>query len=297
MLNVFKEIANNVEFDENFNVASDSQKDNWWNLSSSTPFDSNQIEVESIDATLDLQDITQNIEEELKNLEVSLNPDAPSNTSEEQIFLSADKLQEDIYTMDKSIILAGESSSISRPVTNDSLNEMNSDVESGSNSTPNSARKTKLFSRRKDVIIKSLLRKWRKFYLRDFNNKTNYLRWIKRKHGSLAYKTLLEDYITRVFQVSWNEKLLLFMGVFLYQQDLEDNLDLFVSPNFSPKEIKELLSTVHTILYKYSHQKFYNFSKNEEFKFVFTHFEKVGTSEVKKDREYELGLDLIKGQL
>lgn len=87
------------------------------------------------------------------------------------------------------------------------------------------------------------------------------------------------------------------MGVFLYQQDLEDNLDLFISSNYSPNDIKQLITSVHNILYKYSHQKFDNFSKNEEFKFVFTYFEGVGTDEIKQDYEYELGLDLIKGQL
>mmetsp|Transcript_7235 Transcript_7235/g.8188 ORF Transcript_7235/g.8188 Transcript_7235/m.8188 type:complete len:92 (+) Transcript_7235:716-991(+) len=91
--------------------------------------------------------------------------------------------------------------------------------------------------------------------------------------------------------------MLIFFGVFLYQQDLEDNLDLFVSPNYSPKEIKLLITSVYEILYKYSHQKFHHFSKNEEFKFLFNYYEKVGTKEVKEDREYALGLDIIKGQL
>lgn len=133
--------------------------------------------------------------------------------------------------------------------------------------------------------------------MKDFNVKTNYLKSAKRKFGSSVYKTLIEDYITKIFQIPCNEKLLLFMGVFLYQQDLEDNLDLFISSNYSPNDIKQLITSVHNILYKYSHQKFDNFSKNEEFKFVFTYFEGVGTDEIKQDYEYELGLDLIKGQL
>ena len=198
----------------------------------------------------------------------------------------------------------GEDMQSSKPVTKTTQREQNcssSDMASdkASDKAPGSKSKNpnKMFSRRKDVIIKTLLRKCRKFFLKDFNSKTNYLKTAKRKFGSSVYKSLLEDYINRVFQIPCSRKMLIFLGVFLYQQDLEDNLDLFASPNYSPKDIKTLIMTVHEILYKYSHQKFYYFSKNEEFKFLFNYFEKLGTEEVKTDREYALGLDIIRGQL
>lgn len=160
-----------------------------------------------------------------------------------------------------------------------------------------SKKKSKTFSRRKDVIIKTLLRKCRKYYLKDFNKRSNYLKTIKRKFGSSIYKTLLEDYLTKVFKTSSNEHLLIFMGVFLYQKDLEDNLDLFVSPNYGPAEIKKLINTVHEILYKYSHQKFHYFSKNEEFKYVFLHFAELGTKDLMRDKEYAAGFEIIRDQL
>jgi len=203
---------------------------------------------------------------------------------------------------------AGEDLLSSQPVTNtshalptsndsDLASEKVSEKASDKAASSKGKNSNKMFSRRKDVIIKTLLRKCRKFFLKDFNSKTNYLKTAKRKFGSSIYKTLLEDYINSVFQVDCSEKMLIFLGVFLYQQDLEDNLDLFTSPNYSPKEIKKLITTVHEILYKYSHQKFYYFSKNKEFKFLFTYFEKLGTDEVKADREYAIGLDIIRGQL
>lgn len=163
-----------------------------------------------------------------------------------------------------------------------------------------STKKEKLFSKRKDVIIKTLLRKSKKFFLKDFNSKTSYLRTAKRKFGSSVYRSSLESYITKVLQIPLSEHMLVFLGVFLYQKDLEDNLDLFVGPNYSPLDIKSLATTVHEILYKYSHKKFHNFSKNKEFKFLFTYFEKFGMDELNSDalaEEYVRGLEIIRGQL
>jgi hypothetical protein len=202
----------------------------------------------------------------------------------------------------KSLASADEVSPLTKSATTPTANDVSSNFEQASSEAAGSQKsrtKQKLFSRRKDVIIKTLLRKCRKFYLKDFNAKTSYLKTVKRKFGSSAYKSLLEDYINMVFKVPCTEKLLLFMGVFLYKQDLEENLDLFVSPNYTPNDgyAFELITSVHDILYKYSHQKFYNFSKNEEFKLVFNHFSSVGAQELVQDREYELGLDIIKGQL
>ena len=145
-----------------------------------------------------------------------------------------------------------------------SQNEMN--IPWNSNEAPHATppikiKKSRIFSRRKDVIIKTILRKCRKFFLKDFNSRTHYLKTAKRKFGSSVYNKLLENYITSVFRVPCSQKMLIFMGVFLYQQDLEANLDLFIGPNFTPKDIKNLATTVHDILYKYSHQKFHKFSK------------------------------------
>lgn len=161
-------------------------------------------------------------------------------------------------------------------------------------------KKEKLFSKRKDVIIKALLRKWKKFFLKDFNSKTSYLRRAKRKFGSSAYRCCLESYITEFLRIPLSEDMLVFLGVFLYQKDLEDNIDLFISPNYSPLGVKSLATEVHEVLYKYSHKKFERFSKNREFKYVFTYFEASFSDEIQKEelsQEYSLGLEIIRDQL
>ena len=178
--------------------------------------------------------------------------------------------------------------------------KLQSDLEEISDSVSQTPLKRKnLFSKRKDVIIKTLLRKWKKFFVKDFNSQTSYLKTAKRKFGSSVYRSTLETYITQVLQIPFTEDMLIFLGVFLYPRDLEDNLDFFVSPNFPPLAIKSLMMRVHEILYQYSHKKFHTFSKNSEFKFLFTYFEKAGISEIQKhipDQEYARGLDIILGQ-
>lgn len=312
-LNVFKEISSNRNLDQNFNVVADGRNNNWDNPHYSDRFGLNDIDVDSHEATFDFQEINDSLSEDFKNFDDSFIQEKYLKEPVDQLFKSDSDLDGDIFTAQKKSLSIDEDSPLSRPATAYTINESSLEIDVTSNrhilnlqpeniksslKTPTQNRsRTRLFSRRKDVIIKTLLRKCRKFFLKDFNIKTNYLKSSKRKFGSSVYKTLLDDYITKVFKIPCNEKLLLFMGVFLYQTDLEENLDLFVSPNYTPKDIKQLIVSVHNILYKYSHQKFDNFSKNEEFKFVFTYFDEVGTDEIKQDHEYALGLDLIKGQL
>jgi len=163
--------------------------------------------------------------------------------------------------------------------------------------------KEKVFSRRKDVIVKTLLRKCRKFFLKEF----------KRRHVKTLYYEL-QKYVQTAFLADvtrnnvedekWIEtrqanekKLVLFLAVFLYPKYVETHMDLFVSDEWSQKDIRELVSRIHEILYKYSHQKFHIFSKNEQFKNVFELFDKLGSMELRQDREYAAGFEIINGQL
>lgn len=174
-----------------------------------------------------------------------------------------------------------------------------SSVEKSYMSSKVNRKSYKLFSRRKDVIIKTLLRKCKKYFTKHFNSSTSYLKTEKRKFGSRVYKATLETYITKVLQIPITEDLLIFLGVFLYPKDLEDNMDLFVSPNYSQEKISTLLTKIHEILYKYSHKKFHLFSKNKEFKLLFTYFEQQELAYITQDThsEYAYGLEIIKGQL
>lgn len=286
LLNVFRESTCYLEDDNSYTFKFDCDQDDSWEHITDT-----------VGPTVDYRESSSLMRDHTFNFDIPVEQLKTSNLdgAESSEFVTHSK---EIFTNSPSLS-AGKASHESKPVTNFS-SQVSQDFESDEQSETAGSKKKKkttTFSRRKDVIIKTLLRKCRKFYLKDFNKKTSYLKTVKRKFGSSVYKTLLEDYLTKVFKINCSEGLLIFMGVFLYQQDLEDNLDLFVSPNFSPEQIKKLITNVHDILYKYSHQKFYHFSKNEEFKFIFLNFDRIGAEELRKDKEYASGFEIIKGQL
>ena len=108
---------------------------------------------------------------------------------------------------------------------------------------------------------------------------------------------MLEDYVTRVYGPDASESLVIFLGVFMYYKDLEANLSMFTSSNFTASIIQELVDQVHENLFKYSHQKFNEMWRNQDFKRVFTHFDLLGSQEYKQDNEYAAGIEIINSLL
>lgn len=314
VLNVFRDTASLHHFDENFNLKLDEDKDNIFvcKKTEETYLDNiqNFSQLKDFESFNDVSDMGTTPWKKIDSCESSEqgrtkseNLSSPSNLANAEDNYSSEfvtKPSKDSFTNFKINLPAGQGSCNPAPVT--SLTKIESSNEWVQNTSEiagsqRKQKKAKVFHRRKDVIIKTLLRKCRKYFLKDFNAKTSYLKTAKRKHGSSVYKTLLEEYINKVFNIKRDDDLLMFLGVFLYQQDLEDNLDQFLGPNFTPAAVKNLLSSVHEILYKYSHQKFNSFSKNQEFALVFRHFDKHGSESLKKDKEYAAGFEIIKDQL
>jgi len=119
----------------------------------------------------------------------------------------------------------------------------------------------------------------------------------KRRLTNKIYSSLLQEYLNSVLNVNSDEEIKAFLGAFIYQQDLEDNLDSFCSPNLTLAAIKEKCDKISEILYKYSHKKFRVFSKTREFLPIFLHFYNRGSQSLQKDPEYAAGLEIIKDQL
>lgn len=155
-------------------------------------------------------------------------------------------------------------------------------------------KKAKLFTRRKDVILKTLLRKCRKYIQKDFNSKTNYLKR-KRTMDTGFYKACLLNYLAEELQVYPDEKLVIFCGCLIYQQDLQKEIDTFVSPHFDSASIKSTMDEIHEILYRYSHEKFREFtnSHNAEFNPIFSHYSQNGSATEMSDKEYAAGFKII----
>jgi hypothetical protein len=163
---------------------------------------------------------------------------------------------------------------------------------------PTKLRRKKLFSKRKDVIIKTLLRKCRKFFVKDFNTSTDYKK-LKRRQGNQVYKDLITTYLTNLLGESVNDSLIAFFGAFVYKADFDANMDSFYSgcPNLTQDEIQTQAEKIHEILYSYSHQKFRTFKDNLNFMPIFMHFYKNGSETLKKDPESRAGLEIIHDQL
>lgn len=155
----------------------------------------------------------------------------------------------------------------------------------------------KQFSRRKDVIIKTLLRKCRKFLTNDFNARTDYIRQ-KRRLTNKIYFGLLRNYLHSIVSANVSDKLVAFLGAFLYQQDLETTLDSFASPSLTSAEVQEQSDKIHDVLYRYSHQKFRVFiAEHSELTPIFMHFYHHGCESLRDDLEYAAGLEIVKDQL
>ena len=252
--------------------------------------------IESVDATID-------------NFESS---DMHDQDEELDIYLSSWSNKEDGYAQEVSVSVVEDNFTALRFKVHTNLDTYSAklqnssiDEEKYSNSyeigestckTTKSKRSRKLFSRRKDVIIKTLLRKCRKFFIKDFNSKTGYMKQ-KRRLTNKIYSSLIKEYLNSVLNINCDDDTTAFLGAFLYQQDLEDNLDLFCSPNLPPAAIKDKTAKIYEILYKYSHQKFRVFSKTSEFLPIFLHFYNHGSAALTKDSEYAAGLEIIKDQL
>ena len=267
-----------------------------WNLeafSSSLDFKSLDKEIESLDATIDnfeCSELSENNFDAEEEGSVSPRFGTQADTSKE----GSVSIVDDSFTSLRFKIHDGSKYQATSAFDNKSSV---SNEKTDHSSKPSKAKKNKkLFSRRKDVIIKTLLRKCRKFYIKDFNSKMNYMKQ-KRKQTNKIYVTLLRNYLNSVLNVNNDDKVAVFLGAYLYQQDLEENMDLICSPNLLSAEVKDTSDKIYEILYKYSHHKFRVFAKNSEFLPIFMHFYNHGSDALRNDPEYQAGLEIIKDQI
>lgn len=157
--------------------------------------------------------------------------------------------------------------------------------------------KRKMFSRRKDVIIKTVLRKWRKFFITDLNSKTNYAK-LKRKYGKSIFVSHLRKYLKTILGDHVDERTTAFFAGLISHQDLEASKDDFVSATFTHEDLKKQSDSIFDILYKYTHQKFGVFSQDSTFLPIFMHYYRHGSeSLLKSDHEHYAGLEIIKCSL
>lgn len=138
-------------------------------------------------------------------------------------------------------------------------------------------------SKRRDVILKTLLRKWRKYFQKLFNNHTKFLK-NKKKELSCYYKSCIEKFIQECLPLDTTLNIGFHMGALLYPQEMIRCVDKFVYPNgiktsSRKKLMKKKISTykdqvdiLHDILYKFSKEKLEKFIAIPELAIIFLYF-------------------------
>ena len=124
--------------------------------------------------------------------------------------------------------------------------------------------KTKKFGDRPDVIYKTILRSFKKFYLSEFNESTGF----KRKKRRISQQSLLidlaNDYVSERIPENQYEDLGLFITALV--QPKQDN-----SPSINPK-LTQLSMIVKEVLYRFNKSKMNDLLVYPQFSYILKRF-------------------------
>mmetsp|Transcript_20481 Transcript_20481/g.23650 ORF Transcript_20481/g.23650 Transcript_20481/m.23650 type:complete len:207 (-) Transcript_20481:103-723(-) len=144
--------------------------------------------------------------------------------------------------------------------------------------------------KRRDVILKTVLRKCRKFYQKKFNSHTKFLK-NKKKELSSYYKNCIEQFIAECLPFDTNLNLSFHMGALLYPQEMIRSAEKFVFPNGTKSSARKKLvkkkvkvyqdqvDILHDILYKFSREKLERFLAIPELAYIFLYYIENGGEE------------------
>ena len=131
------------------------------------------------------------------------------------------------------------------------------------------------FKTRKDVVLKTLLRKMHRFFWHDFNVTTKYMK-IRRDRRVNFFETCLESYIHLKINAEATHDLTFLLGCITNSKEMEKSLHQ--RTNNRPERIKAQLlkdtSYVYDILYNFTVSKLTKLTKKQEFFTLFTYFSK-----------------------
>lgn len=150
---------------------------------------------------------------------------------------------------------------------------------------------------RKDVSYKTILRKCRKYYQQRFNAQTGFLR-NKKKEPCSFYRDCILRFIEDNVSLKTTLNISFHMGALLYPQEMIKRIESFVYPdgikNFTPKKVvkrkvdthKQQVDKLHSILYKFTHEKLEKFISVPELAAIFLNYiEQSGEEEI-QDEDY-----------
>ena len=139
-------------------------------------------------------------------------------------------------------------------------------------------RVTKRSRKRKDVALKTALRRCRRFLQQRMQALTGFVCSKKPKSNDPLFSAVLKYY--QEFERTPEEMMLMFyLAALLHPQDTKRNISKFVAHmNQSPTMtvtndyLLKLVNKVHDVLYKYSHEKLEYFCSIPALAFLFNHY-------------------------
>jgi hypothetical protein len=142
------------------------------------------------------------------------------------------------------------------------------------------------YNKRKDVILKTILRKCRRTLQDKFNDMTGYFPK-KKTHGSQFLKDCIMQFHESLEGKPEKLDLVFYLTAILYPQEMSRGVDCFFEADKNErvkfrKVYRAKIQKVHDVLYRYSHEKMDYFTSVPELCYLYTIFYK---EEMKKSDE------------
>ena len=232
------------------------------------------------------------VKEEIITRENSkMTAEAPKSQTEEKVFKISvcEKKSAEVETPIKEMKISSS---------NKENDDNHTELDQNEISTLKAPKSTKPSKRlRKDVTYKTILRKCRKYYQTSFNDVTGYLK-SKKKEPSTFYRACILKFLKGDFQFDTRLNVSFHLGCLLYPQEMVRGIESFVYPdgvkNFTPKKVvkrkiethEQQVDKLHSILYKFTHEKLDKFIAVPELAAIFMNFIQYGAGDDVTDEEF-----------
>ena len=150
------------------------------------------------------------------------------------------------------------------------------------------------YNKRKDVILKTILRKCRRVLQDEFNQMTGY--FSKRKmQGHQFLKDCIQQFHDSIPNKPESLDLLFYLGAILYPQEMSRGVDCFFECDKKErvkqrKYYRAKIQKVHDVLYRYSHEKMDYFVNVKELSYLYSIFYKKTDAHKDEDQYYMNGV-------
>jgi hypothetical protein len=142
---------------------------------------------------------------------------------------------------------------------------------------------------RYEVVYRSLLRRFRKFFNQDFDKATRY-KSLKRYRTNTYFIECVSKYVKKLFEERYSQKLVFSLSYLIYPNILIKNVDELKKPypgltRFLSKQRKDRMQ-INDILYDFTFTKMKLLFTNKEYSYFFKYFVENDQGKFKNDELY-----------